>query len=261
MNQQQQRFGGTQTATIRDSSFFRINSRLNFSMERADDRLMPEENLSSSSKRERTSNNRDGSGKRRGGSSSRRSESIPLPSSHVHRTHSEVQLCEDMESAELRDLNMFYRLVNGIRDRQMSLAADHSGNNNSSSLLPLERHYHHQYHHPVAASQVEAETCLAHIIRTRNAPLDVGIPSTHPRHDDPSRQTHNALLPPPLLVHNLNATGSLQRVLDQFQGGLGINENLPGDWSIDGFEATAVPINHNMNQEEEEEEGIFHLDL
>jgi len=47
-----------------------------------------------------------------------RSSSIPLPSSHVTRTQSELQLSQDQEMAEHRDTNMFYRLVNGIRERQ-----------------------------------------------------------------------------------------------------------------------------------------------
>jgi hypothetical protein len=51
-------------------------------------------------------------------SSGHRSSSIPLPSSHVHRTQSELQLSLDQEVAEQRDVDMFYRLVNGIRDRQ-----------------------------------------------------------------------------------------------------------------------------------------------
>jgi hypothetical protein len=47
-----------------------------------------------------------------------RSSSIPLPSTHVTRTQSELQLHLDEEVAEQRDTNMFYRLVNGIRERQ-----------------------------------------------------------------------------------------------------------------------------------------------
>jgi hypothetical protein len=53
-------------------------------------------------------------------SDSSRSSSIPLPSTHVARTQSELQLYLDEEVAEQRDLNMFYRLVNGIRERQSS---------------------------------------------------------------------------------------------------------------------------------------------
>ena len=49
---------------------------------------------------------------------SHRSSSIPLPSSHVHRTSSELQLRLDQEVAEARDLNMFYLMVNGIREKQ-----------------------------------------------------------------------------------------------------------------------------------------------
>jgi hypothetical protein len=48
------------------------------------------------------------------------SHSIPLPSNHVHRTESEVQLQAGLEAAERRNLRMFYRLVNGIRMRQES---------------------------------------------------------------------------------------------------------------------------------------------
>jgi len=51
-------------------------------------------------------------------SETRRSNTIPLPRSHVPRTDSEVQLHEDMAVAEWKDLCMFYRVVNGIRERQ-----------------------------------------------------------------------------------------------------------------------------------------------
>ena len=47
-----------------------------------------------------------------------RSAMIPLPSYHISKTESEHQLCEDLAEAELRDLCMFYRVVNGIRERQ-----------------------------------------------------------------------------------------------------------------------------------------------
>lgn len=52
--------------------------------------------------------------------------SIPLPSSHVHRTQSEVQLSLDEAAAERRDTSMFYRLVNGIRERQHVISHDSS---------------------------------------------------------------------------------------------------------------------------------------
>jgi hypothetical protein len=55
---------------------------------------------------------------------SSRSSNIPLPSTHVPRTQSELQLYLDEEVAEQRDINMFYRLVNGIRERQLSPTRD-----------------------------------------------------------------------------------------------------------------------------------------
>lgn len=45
------------------------------------------------------------------------SRSIPLPASHVPRTQSELQLSLDEQAAKIREVNMFYRLVNGIRER------------------------------------------------------------------------------------------------------------------------------------------------
>ena len=50
------------------------------------------------------------------------SSSIPLPSSHVIRTQSELQLSEDMAAAERRDLRMLYRMLRGFRERQNSHA-------------------------------------------------------------------------------------------------------------------------------------------
>jgi hypothetical protein len=50
------------------------------------------------------------------------SPNIPLPSSHVHRTQSEIQLSIDEAAAEQRDFHMFYRLVNGIRQRHYNQA-------------------------------------------------------------------------------------------------------------------------------------------
>ena len=98
----------------------------------------------------------------------RRSKNIPLPLSHKHRTESEMQLCEDMETAEQRDLNMFYRLVNGIRDRQMTLVRE----NESSTAAAA-------FYDP-AHTLTEAERSLAHIIHTRNTPVEkkIGTSST-----------------------------------------------------------------------------------
>jgi hypothetical protein len=41
-----------------------------------------------------------------------------MPRAHVPRTESEIQLGENENAAEWRDLCMFYRIANGIHDRQ-----------------------------------------------------------------------------------------------------------------------------------------------
>ena len=68
----------------------------------------------------------------------RKSSNIPLPESHVQRTRSEVQLCEDMASAEHREWNMFSRVVmNGrIRERPPSRVGTVDGATAESMLTP-----------------------------------------------------------------------------------------------------------------------------
>lgn len=61
-----------------------------------------------------------------------------MPSYHVPRTHSEVQLREDTEAAEWRDLCMFYRVINGIRDRQ-ALHSTHSGGKDGFEISTNEQ--------------------------------------------------------------------------------------------------------------------------
>lgn len=78
---------------------------------------------------------------------SSRSSSIPLPSTHVARTQSELQLHLDEEVAEQRDTNMFYRLVNGIRERQSSLTRDMDAVSSERSIAGI--------YHTRLASHVE----------------------------------------------------------------------------------------------------------
>lgn len=96
------------------------------------------------------------------GPSTPRSSSIPLPSSHVHRTESEVQLFHDQAAAEERDLNMFYRLVNGIRKRQ--LHGQSRQNEDPSSIPALPRRV-------IDESPTEAATSAAVAWYTPNGPV------------------------------------------------------------------------------------------
>lgn len=89
---------------------------------------------------------------------------IPLPTNHIHRTASELQLAEDTRTAELRDLCMYHRLVGGMQQR--------SHNHN----YLFEMHAHQQRsrfrgdNNDVVAFSHELQTaeCLANIYSTRH---------------------------------------------------------------------------------------------
>eukprot|EP00978_Attheya_sp_CCMP212_P049374 scaffold656680_cov51-Attheya_sp.AAC.1 len=51
-----------------------------------------------------------------------RSETIPVPRSHIPHTDSELQLHENMADAEWRDICMYDRLVRGIYERYYKIA-------------------------------------------------------------------------------------------------------------------------------------------
>ncbi|KAL7461035.1 hypothetical protein ACHAXS_001471 [Conticribra weissflogii] len=51
------------------------------------------------------------------GNSSKKSASIPMPTSHVQRTFSEIQLEQDERMAELREGQMYHRLLTGMLRR------------------------------------------------------------------------------------------------------------------------------------------------
>jgi hypothetical protein len=146
----------------------------------------------------------------------RRSQNIPLPMSHMHRTQSEAQLREDMESAEQRDLNMFYRLVNGIRERQMNLVRE----NESSDAAAAFYNPSHEL--------TEAERSLAHIIHTRNSPLDRKTASLK---FGTKRTSRNPSLNSgvPILEDRPNNNNNM---MDQ-------DENHDNEWSVAGFDSSS----------------------
>ena len=49
------------------------------------------------------------------------SKPIPLPCTHISRTTSELQLTEEMALAEFREMCMYHRLVEGMKERQQAL--------------------------------------------------------------------------------------------------------------------------------------------
>lgn len=162
------------------------------------------------------------------GTSSTRSSSIPLPISHIARTQSEVQLAANLVEAEQRDVHMFYRLVNGIRERQIG--------SRSYSARATEH-------------EVRTERCLARILRARQARVDSSNNiMLHEELDEslPNGPSHaNAVvwIPPPTQAP----------------------ENTTSDgWSITGFDGPAGPEDDRraaLQDDVEEDEGVFALDL
>jgi hypothetical protein len=180
------------------------------------------------------------------------SQSMPFPSTHVHRTQSEIQLCEDEEMAERRDLTMFYRLVNGIRERQTKHHHHHlpqdgsnaAGGGGGSSPPHHRSHYqddvfvqensifgnNNNYNydssigsisHYATAAALETERSLAHIIHTRNSKLE----------DNPN--------PASAALDALNTSSIDQMMTDALHapregGGSGF------DWSLSGFPGGCV---------------------
>lgn len=176
----------------------------------------------------------------------RKSQNIPLPESHVHRTQSEVQLCQDMESAEQRDLNMFYRLVNGIRDRQMHLVRDNESSNAAAA-----------YYDP-AHGLTEAEQSLARIIHTRNAPVatvpspkNININNNNNRYNHANRHSSGLNTGIPIFeVKNEEQQqqpqeGPASAALASLVGNHRLQQN---EWSFSGFDDSSTSLSPEQRE-------------
>lgn len=150
-----------------------------------------------------------------------RSTSIPLPSSHVPRTQSELQLSIDEEAAEQRDARMFYRLVNGIRER-------------------------HQQQYAATMSSVHWENSfedsISRLVRARLTPLD------HSEQPDEQDEAH---------PHEVSAArNELPPVVDSWSiTGFDPEENSPST------HLQTQPEESNHDHDYHEDEGFFDLDL
>lgn len=115
-------------------------------------------------------------------SQTHKSQSIPITNG-IHRTLSEIQLCEDEALADYRDYCMYTRIVDGIQRRQSS---------HSSGDIDLI---------------YENDACLANIRRTRCQPPEESH-SLKTRHDsllqvlrDPSLKTTHDFLTEATAIH------------------------------------------------------------
>ena len=84
-----------------------------------------------------------------------KSSNIPLPSTYVSRTQSEVQLAIDVAVAERRDERMFHRIVKGIQDRHRQVKEKASTTvSTHSQSTPRTGHTDHVY-----ANEVNSHEC------------------------------------------------------------------------------------------------------
>jgi len=187
----------------------------------------------------------------------RKSVNIPLPESHVHRTRSEVQLCEDMESAEQRDLNMFHRLVNGIRDRQMDLVQENKSSNAAAAF------------YDPAHALTEAEQSLSHIIHTRNAPVSG---TTAGNNSNCNNNNNNASRIIPFSKNNYKNNNNInchnqqqQHFLDNNGEGLataalntGLDGNHNNEWSVSGFDDCLSSLNLESEFQQQQQHHYHH---
>lgn len=184
------------------------------------------------------------------------SQAIPLPKSHVARTNSELQLYEDMNAAEWRDLSMFYRVVHGIKQRQQATVPnDDQGN--------------------------DQEACDGSRKRLRSAGCHLQPEGPQERHDRFSRlrETHDDIYLQPCLRQpsrlagvTLNQPFIPNAVLEE-----DAEEN--GGWSITGYSEeassprlrpnnghwpsnpTSVPVENPPRDRDVDEEDVFDMEL
>jgi hypothetical protein len=98
----------------------------------------------------------------------------------VHRTQSELQLSLDQEVAEQRDVDMFYRLVNGIRDRQ-DQKSDQMASSSEQSIASIMLTRYRDLEH-------EADPVMSHVSPDNRPPSQPGhlhVPFTSKDHGGP----------------------------------------------------------------------------
>jgi hypothetical protein len=152
-----------------------------------------------------------------------RSNTIPMPDSHVPRTHSEVQLHEDTAAAEWRDLCMFYRVVNGIRERQ---SRDSS-------------------HYTLRGGEIRFKS------------LQNSMEST-PEHTD----SQPSCIAPEKPFQNFNIVPRRDGIQQFLSPTFDANDNQDG-WSITGYEEVdpiykIVPV---VEVEDSDDDGVFDMEL
>ena len=186
-------------------------------------------------------------------SGSHPSRPIPLPRTHITRTASELQLREDMAVAEWREMCMFRRLVDGMKERQQaqhqhvtSCHQQHVAYGDSQDSTP----------HPSSGKQQQ----LAPItITPQESPVFI---------EDSNRSVH--------LVEMLHRASQIGDLTGAFNSSNSISATAINDkqrqqqharlqgngWPLKGFNhSLSTTIPSHVHNDDDVDEGIFTLDL
>ena len=180
------------------------------------------------------------------------SNNIPLPSSYVSRTESEVQLAMNVAAAEQRDERIFHRLINGIQDRhrQMKKKASHSTYSRPTLRTGRTDHEHtidedgNEYSNPLSA--------IANIVGTHHSEISdvTGAIFDSRRHRENDRYDEQAPSIQPTILKTCTGKNLSDSTLSD------------NDWSITGYEFSASEtIEHKDIEDDDGNEDIFILDL
>jgi hypothetical protein len=201
--------------------------------------------------------------------------SIPLPSSHISRTESEMQLAVDIAAAEKRDERMFHRLITGIQVRHQKQASSNKPSFRTSRIAPASSESQEASETNSRAVDSAAPTsrycpvtAIAKIVDTRHARL----------HDSQDRILNSGLQPSDdededhvtLPLTEMQRMFQLSRASRTSESTLSDN-----DWSISGFSSSHDPNQDCLGDhrpkdvteapsaglEDDDDEEIFILDL
>jgi hypothetical protein len=183
------------------------------------------------------------------------SQSIPLPSTYVSRTESEVQLALDVAIAERRDKRMFHRLINGIHERHRRIAGKSVASNMAKSSPGSGFPDNDAFTITNAIDCLDPVRTIAKIVDTHHANFN---------------DSTNRLLVSPYYQLNVDeGSGSHSQNLAIIEGHKPLSDSTlsDGDWSITGYEPCItydndLPDTRTQNRmDHDEDEAIFILDI
>jgi len=182
------------------------------------------------------------------------SRPIPLPRTHIPRTTSELQLREDMAVAEWREMCMFKRLVDGMKERQQAQKQHVTPCHQAAYRDPQDSppHFSSRKQHPPTPITPQESPVFnddsnrsAHLVDVLHRASELG--------DITGTETSMSTSISSISISAMANNGKQQQQAQQAANG----------WSLDGFAqslSTTIPSFVNSN-EEGEYEGIFTLDL